>query len=255
MKKKYYLFTAVISYFVLLIATIPANLITELINENTNVHINGVSGSLWDGTAYSIDIDNYAKLENTHWSFNPWKLLVGRAAVELDTRYLKNEISTEASLSLTGRLYINNLTASISADQLAKLANIPLVQLDGQLTMNIDSAQWKQGELPLATGVINWTNAIVSVAESASLGNISITLSESEQETLAANVSNKGGDIIISGTAELISDENYAVDLKFKPTATTKDSLLQSLGMFAKKQNNGAFLLKNTGSINNIGLM
>jgi len=255
MKKKHYFLTAVISYFVLLIATIPAKPITEYINKNSNITIKGVSGSLWDGRAYAIDIDGHAELQHTRWSFNPWKLLTGQLAVLLDTNYLGNNISTEASLSITGYLFLNNLNASLTAKQLTGLANIPLVQLDGLFEVNIDSAQWKQGELPLASGVINWTNAKVTVAESAHLGNISIILSESEQQTLSAYISNKGGEINISGTADLIPDENYAVDLKFTPTESTKNSVKQSLAMFAKKQRNGDFLLKNTGSIKKIGLM
>ena len=255
MKKKHYILTAVISYFVLLIATIPAKPVTEYINNNSNIIIEGVSGSLWNGRAYAIVIDGQAELQHTRWSFKPWKLLTGKIAVLLDTNYLGNNISTEASLSLTGYLFLNNLNASLTAKQLTELANIPLVQLDGLFEVNIKSAQWKHGKLPLATGIINWTNAKVTVAESAHLGNISIILSESEQQTLSANISNKGGDINISGTADLLPDESYAVDLKFTPTASTKNSLKQSLGMFAKKQSNGDFLLKNTGSIKKIGLM
>jgi hypothetical protein len=44
MKKRYYYLTAILSYFVLLIATIPAQAVIGLINDNSPVTIQGVSG-------------------------------------------------------------------------------------------------------------------------------------------------------------------------------------------------------------------
>jgi general secretion pathway protein N len=255
MKKKYYVLTAVISYFVLLIMTIPAKPVTDLINNKTDISINGVSGSLWNGHAYSINIGGKIELNDTHWSFVTWKMLIGQLALDLNSHYLENEIDTEASISVSGRVYVSSLTASMTASQLAELTNIPLVQLDGDISLDIDSAQWKQGELPLASGQINWTNAMVTVTEAVSLGNVSIILSESEQNTQTAYITNTEGEITIVGNAGLIPEQDYSVDLRMTPAASARNSIKQSLGMIAKRQSNGDYLLKNTGSLKTIGLM
>jgi len=82
------------------------------------------------------------------------------------------------------------------------------------------------------------------VAETASLGNISIILSESPQQQLQAKIINQGGDIKITGSAELLPETNYTVDIKLLPTASASNNIRQSLGFFAQKQPGGEYLLK-----------
>lgn len=254
MKKRYYLLTAILSYLLLLIATVPASAITDRVTGN-QLSIKGVSGTLWHGKAYAITIDHSIQLTNTEWSINAWKLLIGKIEIETVTHYQENVISAQIGTSLLGRYYINNLQADLPAQDVALLANIPLAQLSGQITLNIDHAQWKQGELPVASGVINWKNATITVAETASLGDVNIIIGESEQQLLNADIKNQGGDLTISGNAELVPEADYATSIKLSPTATASNGVKQSLGLFAKKQPNGDYLLNNSGSLKQIGLM
>lgn len=251
MKKRHYLLTAIFSYLILLIITIPAKPVTELISDNSPVIIQGVSGTLWHGKAYMVSI-NDIQLKKTEWSFQPWKLFTGKLAVELDTYYLNNKITTELGTSFTGRFFVNELSAKITAQEIAKIANLPLAQLGGTITVDIKHAQWKQGELPLANGEIKWINATVTVAETASLGNVTIVLSESQQQQLNAEINNQGGDIKINGHAELAPETNYTVDIKLLPTASASNNIKQSLGFFAQRQPSGEYLLKKSGSLNQI---
>jgi len=102
MKKKYYILTAIFSYLALLIITIPAKPVTELISDNSPVNIQGVSGTLWNGKAYIITANNM-QFKKTAWSFQPWKLFTGKLAINIDSHYLKNNISAELGSSFTGR--------------------------------------------------------------------------------------------------------------------------------------------------------
>lgn len=255
MTKKYYILTAVASYLLLLLATIPAKLVNDLVNDNSTVTLHGISDTLWNGKAYSVNINNKVQLKNTEWSFKFWKLLLGNVAVDIDTQYLSHNISSELGTSFLGTYFVNDLIAAIPADEVAQLASIPLAQLSGLISLNIENAQWKKGELPTASGTIDWKDAIVTVTDSASLGNVTILLGESEQQLLNADINNQGGDIKITGSAELAPEENYAVNIKFSPTASTNNSIRQSLELFAKKQSNGEYLFTNSGSLSQIGLM
>lgn len=252
MKKRVYIVTAVVSYLALLITTMPANTVSSIINDNSPVKIRGVSGTIWHGKAFSVDINNSIQLHSTEWSFTVWKLLLGQLAIDIETQYLDNNINSEIGTSFLGRYFINDLSATILAKDLAQLAEIPLAQLSGLISLNITHAQWKQGELPIATGEINWKDAAVTVADTASLGNVSILLNESEQQLLNADISNQGGDIKISGNAELVPETDYALNITLTPTATAKNNIKQSLGLFAQKQSNGDYVLKKSGSLNQI---
>ena len=255
MKKRYYIITAVASYIVLLIATIPANTITPLINDNTSVLVQGVSGTIWNGKAIEISINDDVSLSHTTWSFSALPLFIGRAVMQIETRLLENPLSAEVGSSFLGRLFINDLKAKFPASDIATLANIPLAQLSGDISIEIEHAQWKQGELPTAIGQIHWNNASITVMEQATLGNISITLDESDQQLLKAVIQNQGGDISIDGYAELVPDANYAVNIRLKTNAGASKNLKQSLGMFAKRQANGDFLFKNTGALNQLEML
>ena len=252
MKKRTYFITAIASYFVLLIATIPASTISSIINDNSPLKLNGVSGTLWHGKAVSASINNSIRLQSTEWSFNTWKILIGQFALDIETQYLNNTINSEIGTSFLGKYFINNLVATIPAKEVAHLAEIPLAQLSGSISIDIEHAHWKQGKPPTASGEIHWKNATVTVADTASLGNISITLGESEQQLLNAEINNQGGDIKISGSAELVEENNYALNLKLTPTASANANIKQSLGFFAKRQNNGDYLLKKSGSLDQI---
>lgn len=252
MKKRYYYLTAVISYLVLLITTIPASIINTVLGDNSPVVIQGISGTVWSGKAYSVQIDNTVNLSKTQWSLSAWKLLSGQVAIQTITHYQDKPIISEIGSSFLGRVFVNDLSAEISADDVAQLAAIPLAQLDGLISLNIEHAEWKQGELPIANGLITWKNATITVAETASLGNINITLGESESGQLKADIQNQGGDIKINGSAELIAEADYAVDIQLAPTASASNNLKQSLGLFAQKQKNGQYTLKKSGSLNQI---
>jgi len=227
-------------------------MINTVLGEDSPVILQGLSGTLWNGETYSISINNSIKLQQTQWSLSAWKLLFGKIAVQTTTHYQKNIISAEIGSSFLGRFFVNDLHAQLKASDIAQLADIPLAQLDGTISLNIGHAEWKQGELPLANGQINWKKATITVAETASLGDVNITLGESEGGQLKADIKNQGGDIKISGSAELSADDNYAVDIQLLPTASANNNIKQSLGFFAQKQKNGQYTLKKTGSLNDI---
>lgn len=252
MKKRVYIITALASYIVLLIATIPASAINGFLNDNTPVKIRGTSGTLWKGKALSASFNNSIHLQTTEWSFNTWKLLTGQVSIDVETQYLNNSVQSEIGVSFFGQYFANDLSAIIDANEIARLAQIPLVQLSGMVSLNIEHAHWKQGELPVATGRVNWKDAAIAVTDTASLGNVSIVLSESDQQLLNADITNQGGDIKISGSAELVPEANYALNLKLTPTPSANNNIKQSLGLFAKKQNDGDYVLKKSGPLNQI---
>jgi general secretion pathway protein N len=255
MKKKYYIFTAVTAYLLFLLVTIPAQSVSGMINDNSPANMQGVSGTIWHGKAYLVSVGDTVQLNNTEWSFSPWKLLIGHIAVDVTTQYAGSEIQTELGLSFLGRYFVNDLTAEVTANNIAQLANIPLAQLSGLISLDIEHAQWKPGELPAAAGEIQWKDATVTVTDTASLGDIAITLGESEQQLLIADIKNQGGDIKIEGKVELVPEADYSLDITLTPNASANNNIKQSLGMLAKRQASGEYLLKKSGSLNQIGLM
>ncbi len=190
MKKKHYFFIVIFSYLLFLIATVPARLITNIVNSNTPVNVQNASGTIWNGKADLISINNMVNLNDTKWSFIAWKFFTGRAALQIDTYYDEQKITGEIGISFLKQIFVNNLSAKIASKNVAELANLPLVQLSGMITLDIEYVHWKMDELPLASGNIIWDSATISVAETVSLGKLSITLSENDQHFLNADIKN-----------------------------------------------------------------
>ena len=255
MNKRYYILTAVISYLFFVIATLPASLAKNLIEKNTAVSIQGISGTLWQGKIQTLQINRSITLTNTSWTLTVWKLITGRAEADINSNFDGDEINTKIGSSFLGKIFIDDLSATLQASNVARLANIPLVQLSGKIDIDIEHADWQQGYPPTAKGELNWNNATLTVAETVSLGNIKVILGDSEEQQLVAEIKNNKGDILIEGDAKVIPETDYALNIKLSPTATASDNTKRSLALFSKKQPNGDFLLNRTGSLNQIGLM
>lgn len=254
MKKKHYFFIIVFSYLLFLIATIPASTVVKIINNNAMINVRGASGTIWDGKAIKISINQTINLDNTKWSFTAWRLFFGQAAFQINTNFDNKIIESEVGVSILSQYFINDFSATILAEKVAELASLPLVQLSGDITFDIEHAHWKKDDLPLASGTIVWDAATITVADTVSLGNLTIELSENDQQLLNADIKNKGGDILVSGKAELIPKADYSLDIKLSPTSSANGNIKNSLSLFAKKQKNGDFLLKKTGQLNQLGL-
>lgn len=254
MKTRHYLLTGIIAYIVFLIATLPAAPVLGLLDGNNSIQIDSVRGTVWHGSARTVTIDRRYTLTSTRWSLDAWSLLSASLAADIDTRFEGNNVTTRIGSTLLGRLYLDDTKASISAEQLSRLANIPIAHLSGQIGLDLQHAYWSRDELPHAYGTVTWQQASVTVADSADLGDVRITLDDSEDGQLQALIKNQGGDIKLDGSADLIPEKDYRVAIKLTPTATANDNIKQSLGIFARKQNNGSYLFTNQGSLNQLGL-
>ncbi len=254
MKKRHYLFIAIFSYLLFLVFTIPVTPVVNFINSNTTVKIHGASGTIWNGKAINISINNIANLSDTEWKFTAWKIITGRIAFLVSTHYDEQVISGETGVSFLKQFFVNNLSGKITSENITQLANIPIMQLSGMVTIDIKHAHWKADELPLASGNITWNEAAITVVETASLGNLTIELGETDQHLLNADINNVGGDILVSGNAELAPEASYAVNIKLSPTPSASENIKNSLSSFAEKQANGDFIFKKAGQLNQLGL-
>jgi general secretion pathway protein N len=247
MKKRHYLLIAVTAYLLFLVVSVPAYIIEKPVNNNTPLRIQAVSGSLWNGQAGSVRY-NDIELEHTRWDISLWKIITGRISANIKTELNHQPVNAQVGSTFLGSVFVNDLKGLIAASDVARYANIPLAQLGGTFRLSIDHADWNPGDIPLANGVIEWNQASVTVADSASLGNVKIVLSAPD-DTLNAKLSNTGGDISVKGDAQLTAEANYKLDLTLTPDRRAKPNIRQSLGMFAKRGPGGSYLLNKSGSL------
>lgn len=252
MKTRHYLITATLAYLVFTIATIPAQPVASLVNDNSDIRLEGVTGTLWNGQAQAVFAAG-TRLGLTRWNVIGYRLLLGQLALDLDTGLQGQPVQGIAGAGITGKLFAEQLNARLDAATVGQLARLPMGELAGEIEIELEQASWRQGNIPLASGLLRWNNAAVTVAETATLGNVEIQLAE-QQDGLLADIKNDGGDIQLSGTAALQADASYKLNLRFTPAASASNNIRQSLGLFAAPQGRD-YVLDNSGSLKTLGLL
>ena len=256
MKIKHYVITAVVTYLSFLIISVPATMVTGLLSEHMpQVNIQGVSGTLWNGSAQRISLSHSHVIDDVDWTFCAWRLLTAEACLDLQATYKSKTVKGQLGVGITGTLQARDLSTEMDAQLLGDLAGLPIGELNGLVNIHLESANWSQGQVPSITGNILWNSAAITVAETADLGDIAITLEESDDYPLTAITSNKGGQLALNGESHINDDGSYNLELKLSPNNTATKNLRGSLEMFAKKQNDGSFVLKNTGNLKQYGIM
>ncbi|MDH5610908.1 MAG: type II secretion system protein N [Gammaproteobacteria bacterium] len=256
MKSKYYLIIGILALTLFLVINIPAALvINKFKNQIPQINIQNVSGTLWQGSAQQVTVQSRYVFKNVSWSICIAHLLIAEACVELDTMYNKNPLSGQISIGLNKIVQSKNITTTMSAQALSQMVTLPMGEVAGDVSINLATLDWQQGSIPSVSGIINWDKASITIAETAQLGDITITLSESEDNPINAQISNQNGQLAIVGSAALKTTGNYSLDLTLTPNNKATSNLKNSLSLFAKPQGSGSFIIKNNGNLKQLGFM
>ena len=256
MKTKYYWITGILALAFFLIINIPASLVINSIKDQLpQIKIQRVSGSIWQGSARQITVQSKYIFTNVEWSICIAHLLLAEACVELDAVYNKNPLSGQISIGLDNAIQAKNLKTTMTAQALSQIVTMPMGEIAGDISVDLETLYWQQGGVPSATGVIKWNEASITIAETAQLGDIIVNMTESEDNPINAEISNTNGQLAIAGTASLKATTDYQLDLTLTPNDKASKNLKGSLSLFAKPQTNGSFVLKNNGNLKQLGLM
>jgi len=256
MKIKYYLITGILALSLFLIVNTPAAIVINAIQDKIpQIKFQNIAGTLWQGSAKQITVQSKHVFKNVDWSICVSHLLLAEACIELDTMYNNNPLSGQFSIDLNNTVQAKNIKTAISAQALSQIVTLPMGEVAGDISVDLINLNWQQGQLPSATGVIKWDKASITITETAQLGDITITLTESENNPVNAEISNKNGQLAITGTAIVQPTNDYSIDLTLTPNNKASKNLKSSLSMFSKPQTDGRFIVKNSGNLKQLGLM
>ncbi len=253
MKSRYYYIIALVVYVSVVIANTPANLLRDLIPESAPVTLQRVTGTLWDGGAAKITINNHV-LQDTQWSFDGWQLLTGKFAFRLGARYQNAPVSGDVAVTPLGTLIVSDASIKLPATVVSEILQLPLVQLGGQFSLKLEQASYAYRSIPSVRGTLDWKSANVQVASTARLGDVVIVATDDDMP-VTATISNQGGDLKIQGTATLDDEGGYVLDLNLLPNKNSARNINNSLKLFAAPQADGSFQLNETGDLSQLGLM
>ena len=208
------------------------------------LNIEGVQGTLWQGSARNIAWQrvNYGSVQ---WDFQFSKLLQAKA--EIAVRFGRD---SDMNLSGKGRVgysmsgaYAENLVASMPAADVMKYAPVmPVpVSTSGQVELTIKHALHAQPWCQSGEGTVAWSGAAVdSPVGSLDLGSVIADIT-CEDSTLAAKGSQKSVQVDSEFSASVTPNQNYTSAAWFKPGAEFPPAMQSQLNWLGNPDSQGKY--------------
>jgi hypothetical protein len=254
-KKRYIILLAIGSYLLFTLSMVPASKVLSLANSITPlpVKVYGVSGNLWNGRAQQVIAPGQPPIDNLHWTVNPLGLLLAKLSTDFNASVKNQNITGQVSVNALGRLQGSDIRARIDGAVMQQLLRLPMGELGGAFNFNVNSVELRQTALPILDASLSWKNARLTLMDTVNLGNIELLITPQDDGQLLASISNKQGDLQLSGDATIDAGKNYTINLRMTPQPDTARNIIQSLGMFARRQADGSYLLSRKGNLREFG--
>jgi general secretion pathway protein N len=221
----------IVSYLVFAVWTLPASVLTRWLPPA--VHLDGVHGTAWRGTAAVVEVDS-AMLGEARWTLHPLALFLA-------------QLKADVNLKRTDGFAQGLVTASAKQIKLTDVAgSLPLSALPPQIvpggwmgTMNLrlSSVQIAQGWPTSLNGTVEILQLTGPARSPTNIGSYKVTFpapnAPSDASALVGAITDVGGPIQISGTLQLKPDRTYLIDgsIAARPDAPRDvQSALQFLG-------------------------
>jgi general secretion pathway protein N len=245
--RRLYLIIGLMVYLLVLLATIPANLFTGLINRNfPGVAVVGLEGSLWSGRIGQLYVAGN-RLEGVEWHLQPWALLLGRMQLGLEYSDQRNRLEVSLARGFTGSSQIRGLEGQVQAQWLQGLTPYTIPVFKGTLQFD-DVYLSLDGMIPDdASGNLQWRGAAVDMGQDVRLGQLQVQLDQSEDQVQAVVTETSG---LLTGDARfsVSEDGRYRIQAKLKPTDKGED-LSRHLALVMQRSADGSFVYNQQGRL------
>ena len=240
------LFSAIFIVFfsVSLLLHLPAAFALKHAPKMRGLQIDGVQGSIWQGSASNIAWQrvNYGSVQ---WDFQFSQLFQGKA--ELAVRF-----GRDSDMNLRGKGYVGygmngayaqNLVASLPAEDVMKyVPNIPVpITAVGQVELTIKHLQQGQPWCQTGEGTLAWSGAGADTP----LGSLDfgpvIADVTCQDNTIAAKGAQKTTQVESEFEASLTPNRRYATSAWFKPGAEFPQAMQSQLRWLGKPDNQGKY--------------
>lgn len=242
------LFIGILAYLLFLLGGLPASLALAWLPENAiPIQVSGVGGTVWSGSAARA-VYKRIPLGRIEWDFSPVYLLLGRADFEVALSDSNQEVNGLVTVGILGGHKVESLKGNIQIAPLPALAGYPVINLDGQLDLDLQWLTLSPDNIPSAEGSVRWLNARINKPFKMDLGSVQFDLTPSDQGVQAI-FKDQNGPYGITGEASLSSDGIYQVTTKLKPTDKADPSISAAMEKLGKKAADGTIQFVNNGSL------
>lgn len=241
------------AYAVFLVVLLPAGLVWEQVRDRgmvpAGVAVQGVTGTLWTGSAVAVTLPNNLVLSEVTWAFRPGALFTGRLGWSLSAQppggHLQGRVAVGA-----GGVSVSGTRADLDAASTAAPFLVLPIVLEGRLALDLEHlALGRDGQVRAASGVLGWLDAGAGLPEAVPLGDLRAELATGEEGALRLVVRDQGGPLIAEGTVEVGPGGRYRIDGVAGSRAGADPRLAQALQMLGNPGPDGRTPIRLSGAL------
>ncbi|MDX1810620.1 MAG: type II secretion system protein N [Gammaproteobacteria bacterium] len=254
-----YLGLGVLAYLVFLAVKFPANQAYSLVEPylpemKVPLKLYAVKGSVWDGQSGRVEY-NKMSFDKVSWEFIPLDLLRGKLSLAVNFRNPDSFANLIVSRSIGGSILLQNVRASMSAQEILSMAKIPAVKLGGDFTLNLSELSLHDQKLEAVNGRLVWSKAESMFPQKLMMGDLLADLSTADNGDIQVKLGDGGGPLELSGGLTVKPDGKYDVTTLMSSREGRNSMLGRSLGFMARYNNEGKAEFKRSGNISEFGFL
>ncbi len=257
MKMLGYIALGLVSYLVFMLLLFPAAPVIDRI-PLAPVSLTGVSGQLWSGDVARVEVPNDSlptgpdtfELENISWRLAPMKLLTGAGAANVSFEAYGGTGEGLLAQGFSGGMSVEEFIYESSGKSLSVLLE-PFVKIGGVLNLKIVEMQMINRQPQSLEATITWKNATLEEPLITKLGEVELNIKPSGEKHIAT-ISSSGGQLDISGKADVEKNGDFKSDITIKPQKGAPQVVTDMLRGIARPSSDGSYKLRRSGNINRL---
>jgi general secretion pathway protein N len=253
MKKTTLIVAGVSSFLLTSFTQLPASLILTRLPADLAAQPQGISGSIWQGAAETIDIQG-VQIRNLQWDLQATALLKGQLAAQLRGSLAQGgQFEGNCGMTLAGAVHCTalNVTALPAQTLTPYLQGFMVPPLSGTLQLQLASMDWAKPALPRINGHVEWQEAGI-LMNPKRYGTYTAILSNGEDKIQQINLASApNAAFSLNGNTTIQADGQYQTHLNLKPGNTINAATTQFLNSFVSPpQADGSYKIERQGKLN-----
>ncbi len=248
MKKRWLFLAGASSFIVSSVLNFPLSLVIDKIPKD-QIQILNPQGSLFNGSAQSaLLVNQQIELSNVNWMASFQSLLNLKIGTNVSFQVMGADISSQIAKGFGDTIYLSDLKTATSADLIEKVIGLPILKFGGELSSHLSTLEIADQLPQNINGTVSWNRAEVIGQVSAKLGNIVIAWNGDKEQSIGT-LSNKGGQLKLSGTITLKEQGLYSANAVISPQPNTDQMILNTLNFIGERQSNGDYNVTEQGNL------
>lgn len=228
---------------VFVIANFPARFAVSFLPPGLPVALNGVSGTIWQGRAAELRVDNRSLGELT-WQLQVLPLLLGKASADFEIHRDGLDVVGHGAANYARVLTLRDTQIDAQVERVPLPTERLMAEPSGTVSGFITAATIKDNWIDEIDAHFDWNPAGLLSPVAMELGEIALDLNGNDGN-LNGTVNSQGA-LQTQGGFQISAEGRLTADIRMTPTEETPAELRDILPMFGQPARDGSIRLKQT---------